>query len=386
MDPQRLFERYQELQRYVGWTDADAERVSSLGPLVAPSLKSLVDDFYEEIERHPQARKVIRDAEQIERLKATLINWLRELFSGRYDREYVTRRWRVGWRHVEIGLDQVFTNVALSRLRRGLLTVTTSLWVGERDDLLTIHRSLNTLIDLDLAIIEDAYQAEYLARQERTARLATIGQVAGGVAHELRNPLNTLKTSAYYLRNVPNAPAEKVAEHLERIERQVGLADRVITTLTEFARQPLPSLHPISLADCVRESLAANPAPDSVAVDVDVPDTLPEVLADRTQIGIALGNLFRNAFDAMPRGGRLELSGRENGTAVDLTVRDTGVGIAPEHIERIMDPLFSTKTRGIGLGLAITRAIVEKHGAALRVASEPGVGTTFTLSLARTTA
>src|SRR6516225_9960860 len=117
-----LFRRYQELQQYVGWTPEDAQRVQSVAKLLDPHLQPLIDDFYAEIDRHPDARKVITGgAAQVARLKGTLVAWLRDLLNGPYDRDYVIRRWKVGWRHVEIGLDQVFTNVALSRLRRGLL-------------------------------------------------------------------------------------------------------------------------------------------------------------------------------------------------------------------------------------------------------------------------
>src|SRR5205085_5795565 len=132
---------------------------------------------------------------------------------------------------VEIGLDQVYTNVALSRLRRGMVHALQDRWSGPLDDLQATLRALNTLLDLDLAIIEDAYQAEHVARQQRTERLAAIGQVAGGVAHELRNPLNVVKTSVYFLRNARNPLPEKRLEHLERIERHVVLADGVITAL-----------------------------------------------------------------------------------------------------------------------------------------------------------
>ena len=154
MNSDALFLRYQELQRYVGWTVEDAERVQALGPVLETHLGPLIDDFYAEIERHPEARKVITGGEeQIKRLKGTLLGWLRDLVSGPYDSAYVAKRWRVGWRHVEIGLDQVFTNVALSRMRRGLLRIL------EEDDRASgaARRSLNTLLDLDLAIIEDAY-------------------------------------------------------------------------------------------------------------------------------------------------------------------------------------------------------------------------------------
>src|SRR5438046_2753079 len=122
MNPDALFLRYQELQHYVGWIEEDAGRIQAVAPILEPHLGPLIDDFYAEIERHPEARKVINGGqEQIQRLKGTLLGWLRDLVSGPYDSAYVAKRWRVGWRHVEIGLDQVFTNVALSRMRRGLL-------------------------------------------------------------------------------------------------------------------------------------------------------------------------------------------------------------------------------------------------------------------------
>ncbi|HUE72026.1 MAG TPA: protoglobin domain-containing protein [Pirellulaceae bacterium] len=170
------FERYQELQRYVSWTPEDADRVWAIGPLVAPHFAALVDDFYAEIKRHPDALKVITGGEeQIARLKKMLVRWLEELVSGTYDRDYVERRWAVGFRHVEIGLNQVYTNAALSRLRRGLLLALQSGWAGSVQDLMSSRGSLNTLLDLDLAIIEDAYQTEFQRRQaEAERRAATI--------------------------------------------------------------------------------------------------------------------------------------------------------------------------------------------------------------------
>jgi len=383
MNSDDLFRRYQELQQYVGWTEADALRVQSVATLLEAHLVPLIDDFYAEIERHPQARKVITGGTpQIERLKGTLRGWLHELLFGPYDREYVARRWRVGWRHVEIGLDQVYTNVALSRLRRELLQALDGSWQGEFREALAVRQSLNTLLDLDLAIIEDAYQTEHITRQQRSERLAAIGQVAGGIAHELRNPLNVVKTSVYYLLNARNPSPAKTAEHLQRIERHVVVADGVITALSNFAKLPLPNLHPFPVERCVREVLELNPLPDNIEVTIDCPASLPPVLGDIDQIRIVFSNLLRNGREAMLEGGRLSVHGRQVSDSVEIDVHDTGTGISPDNLSRITEPLYSTKARGLGLGLAIVRAILDKNRGSLRVASEVGRGTTCTVRLA----
>jgi signal transduction histidine kinase len=382
MTPDELFARYRELQEYVGWTDDDAHRVASTAPLLEGALHLLVDDFYEEIHRHPGASKVITGGrEQVERLKGTLIGWLRELLSGRYDVDYVARRWRVGWRHVEIGLDQVYTNVALSRLRTGLLRGLDASWTGGPAEFRLTARALNKLLDLDLAIIEDAYQAEHMLRQQRSERLAAIGQVSAGVAHELRNPLNVVKTSVYYLLNAHNPTPEKTSEHLQRIGKHVDLADGVITTLSRFAKLPAPDLKPSTVEQCVRDALEINPVSAAIRVALDFPPGQPPALVDRDQILIVFGNLIRNARDAMPQGGTLTIASRADSDAVEVDVTDTGVGMAPDVQSRISEPLYSTKARGLGLGLSIARSILEKSGGAMRVSSTPGKGSTFTVRL-----
>jgi signal transduction histidine kinase len=383
MHQPELFQRYQQLQAYVGWSPDDARRVTAATSLLEPGFPALIDDFYAEIRRHPQTNSVITGGDaQIERLKSTLLKWLHELVSGNYDADYVARRWKVGHRHVEIGLDQVYTNVALSRLRLGLMRRLFSAWNGTADELVATAAALHRLLDLDLAIIEDAYQAAYAARLQQSERLAAIGQLAGGVAHELRNPLNVIKTSIYYLLNARNASAEKKAEHLSRIEKQVGLSDAVITALTNFARLPAPDMRPFELAACVSDTLQVNRVPENVETKIDIPASLPHVLADRDQIHIVLGNLVRNAIEAMPGGGQLTITGRQQGSEVQIAIADTGEGISSANLERIMQPLVSTKARGIGLGLPLARGILAKNHGRLEVASEVGRGSTFIAYLA----
>lgn len=382
MDQQQLFARYQDLQRYVGWTEADAVRIRSAAGLIEPHIPALIDDFYAEIERHPSAKKVITGGEaQVERLKGTLRAWLAKLFTGPYDSDYVLARWQVGLRHVEIGLDQVYTNVALSRIRNGLINILGCAWAGGQAEFALTIQSLNRLLDLDLAKIEDAYQYEFLQRQKRIERLVVLGQMASGIAHELRNPLNVVRTSVFFLKAAKNASPEKREEHLERIGRQVTNANDVITALSDFAKLPLPAIEPVPVEALLSDVVRNVQMPTSITASIACDDRIPAVVGDRRQLAIVFGNLIRNAVDAMPQGGRLVLRTIPDGTWLEIEIRDSGTGIPQAELRRIFEPFFSTKARGLGLGLAITKAIVENHRGQIQASSTPGEGTCFTVRL-----
>jgi PAS domain S-box-containing protein len=170
-DPQSIFARYLELQEYVAWTAADRQRIAVAFRLVAPHFPQLVDDFYAEIQRHPNASRVLTGGRpQIDRLKLTLTAWLRELFSGPYDQAYVARRWGVGLKHVEIRLPQVFASAALARLRNAMIQFLAEQWHGDPTELSDVVQSLNKLLDLDLAIISDAYDTDHVQRQQAAER------------------------------------------------------------------------------------------------------------------------------------------------------------------------------------------------------------------------
>jgi PAS domain S-box-containing protein len=247
MDPEQLFRRYQELQAYVAWSEESAGQVAATADLLAPHLPALVDDFYDEIERHPEARKVITGgAAQISRLKGTLIGWLRELLGGRYDREYVARRWRVGWRHVEIGLDQVFTNVALSRLRTGLVRALHEHWVGDPTRLRPTVRALDQLLDLDLAIIEDAYQTEHRARDKQRSEAV------------FRTLVEAAPCLIVILRADPEGPAMKVAYFSRHAEQLTGRPAPTVLGRDYLALFLPPEAGP-SAADNLRRALLGNP-------------------------------------------------------------------------------------------------------------------------------
>jgi signal transduction histidine kinase len=386
MDADELLLYYRELEGFVGWTDDDSGRVGELLPAIEPRVGEFVNELQRGIDRCPDAEPGrITDARAFERLGTALREWVGDLCVERADRGHATRCRRVGVRFADIGLAPGPIHFALSRLA---LTVHRAAAGAGRDSAADAAalKSLDKRLDLELALVWEAYASERARRLRQAERLETIGQLAGGVAHELRQPLNILRTSAYYLLRAEEPSPEKTAEHLERIERQVALADRVIHAMSTFARLPVPEVAPVSIASSLDEALEANPMPSGVDVSIDCPEDLAPVPADFGQLQIVLGNLLRNASDAMPDGGRLSITVREHGEGVEIAVADTGQGIEASDLERITEPLYTTKARGMGLGLAITRGIVEKHAGGIRAASEPGKGATFTVTLPRAAA
>ncbi len=274
------------------------------------------------------------------------------------------------------------THLAVSEIRLGSRRFFTGI-VRDISDVKEAERKL-AIMNAELEQRVRERTAQLKATQDelvKKEKLATLGQVAGGIAHEIRNPLNAVKTSAYYLLHAKNASAEKRAEHLQRIDRQVSLIDTIITALLDVARLPDPLLHATPITDCVTESLQSVSLPENIDVSLEIPDDLPDVLADEHQIPIVFRNLIRNAQDAMPEGGTLTIAANLVDGQVRIEVRDTGTGISPEDLGHIMEPLYSTKSRGVGLGLAISLAVLKKNHGELSVTSELGTGSTFVVTL-----
>jgi signal transduction histidine kinase len=231
-------------------------------------------------------------------------------------------------------------------------------------------------------VIENAlaFQALEAAQEElvRKERLATLGQLAGSVGHELRNPLGVIKNSVYFLGMVlPHD--EKIRKHLGILEREVGNANRIVSDLLDFARVKSPARVPTDLNELVRAALEVSPVPDSVEVRAELADGLPAPVVDPQQVRHIVANLFSNAVQAMPDGGTLTVRTGMEATGPTIAVTDTGIGIPPENLGRIFQPLFTTKAKGIGLGLALAQDFAGANHAVITVDSTPGGGSTFTL-------
>lgn len=215
----------------------------------------------------------------------------------------------------------------------------------------------------------------------KVERLATIGELAGMVGHDLRNPLTSIKTAAYYLR-VNQDPNLNVAtkKMLTIIDDAIAHADKIIGDLQEYAREIRLDRVPCSVQSILREALFYVEIPVNVKiVDASLEDI--EVNVDRVKMERVFINLIKNAVDAMPNGGILQVgSKRVNGT-VEISFADTGTGISKDLLNKLFSPLFTTKAKGMGFGLAICKRVAEAHQGKISVQSVEGKGTTFTLTL-----
>ena len=206
---------------------------------------------------------------------------------------------------------------------------------------------------------ELAEAQENLVRKER---LAVLGQLAGGVAHQIRNPLAAIMNATYVLKRHLRAEQHpNVADALRIIHDEVRHANVIITGLLDYARVRTPDRHPAAMGELLERVLTADPIPDTITVERDLA-AVPMLEVDADQLHGAVFNLVRNAVEAMPDGGTLRLAMWLEGEQVLITVTDTGPGISPQVRSHLFEPLHSTKPMGIGLGLVTARTFIEAHG------------------------
>ena len=230
---------------------------------------------------------------------------------------------------------------------------------------------------------------QLLAAQEalvRKEKLAVLGQVVGSVGHELRNPLGVMNNAVYFLKTVLTEADSTVREYLDIIGAEIAGAERIVAELLDSVRTKPPQPQMSHTEHLVRQALRHCTVPEGVAVEVDIPAELTPIQVDPQHIQRVFRNLIANGIDAMAGDGHLTISASadESAETIRVSVRDTGGGIAPEQMTRLFQPLYTTKARGIGLGLMICKNLVEANGGRIEVESELGKGAVFAVVLPTT--
>jgi len=219
----------------------------------------------------------------------------------------------------------------------------------------------------------------------QSEKLASIGRLAAGVAHEINNPLTGVLTFAHLLREKPNMD-DQDRQDLDLIIHETSRAAEIVRGLLDFARERPALKEPLDLNDVVRRTMRLirnQKSFERIVIQEELRDVLPAVEGDRNQLQQVFLNLSLNACEAMPNGGTLTITTVADGDRVQVRMHDTGCGISPEHLPQIFEPFFTTKPvgKGTGLGLSVSYGIVEQHGGALEVETEEGKGSTFIIRL-----
>ncbi|HEX6559639.1 MAG TPA: ATP-binding protein, partial [Longimicrobiales bacterium] len=252
----------------------------------------------------------------------------------------------------------------------------------EADELGELGRTFN---DMTTALAEASASVQLLHQQqiERAQQLATVGELAAGVAHEIKNPVVGISNGLDLVqRRIGTDPV--VTPIMTEMLRQIARIDAAVKDLLAFARPTTPTFAPVEGSHVIERAMRlVQPAAANAGIKVEVrcePD-LPRVLLDEELITQALVNVLMNAVQATPSGGKIIVRARATDETLEFSVSDTGRGITPEDLEHIYKPFFTTRHSGTGLGLSITRDTIERHGGRIQAQSKVGRGTTFTITL-----
>jgi two-component system NtrC family sensor kinase len=237
------------------------------------------------------------------------------------------------------------------------------------------------------AVADREEQLKAATRQQmgRSEKLASIGRLAAGVAHEINNPLTGVLTFAHLLRDKPNME-DQDRQDLDLIIHETTRAAEIVRGLLDFARERATIKEPLSINDVIARTIRLirnQKAFDRIQFEECFATDLPDVDGNMNQLQQVFLNLSLNACEAMPKGGtvRINTFGRDGRVVVEFV--DNGCGIKAEHFDKIFEPFFTTKPvgKGTGLGLSVSYGIVDQHGGTLEVESEEGKGTKFTMTL-----
>lgn len=237
-------------------------------------------------------------------------------------------------------------------------------------------------VEISKDITKDINFQKGLIRQQK---LASIGHLAAGVAHEINNPLTTILTTAMLIQEDLD-PEDPNYEELETITNETLRCRKIVTGLLDFARQAKPTKNEYNINEIVEQSIALTRkqgAFKDIVLEGHLSEGLPLIYVDKDQIQQSIINLALNAIEATEAGGRVTLSTRfiSESEMIEIGVRDTGKGISSKNLDKVFDPFFTTKESGTGLGLAITHGLIEQHGGTIHVESTPGKGTVFMIRL-----
>ena len=380
----------EELFAFIGFDDDDRARLAALHPRLAPSFEAITTQFYDAVFASPRAAAVLSTPDQIDRLRASMIDWMSSGLLGPHDERFYRKRSRIGRRHVEVGLGSQYMFTGMTVLRLAYADRVAAAY--PRDEVFAVMRSVHKLLDCELAIMVQHYELDtedkLVARERRVhdERIAAMQTMTAGLAHEIRNPLNAAKLQLELLeRRLHRAAVD--ARMMEPTAQAKNEIERLTTLLNDFlvfARPPALHAQERDVVAIVRQVVdvesAATTHSVTLALDAEPAEVVAEV--DVAKLHQLVKNLVRNACEAVAPDGHVRVAVRGDEARCVIRVVDDGPGIADDVKPRIYEPFFSTKEGGTGLGMSIVHSLVALHGGSIDLATGPR-GTTFEVVLPR---
>lgn len=363
-------EQFESIKSYVQFDDQTTAELRAFHPIALPHFERFATDFYDTIDRVPAARAVITGGRsQIGRLKCTLVEWMDSTLSGPHDSVYLEARSRIGHVHVRIGLPQEFMFTAMNRMRTRFSELGHEVFAQDSQRALAVLTAVDKIFDIELAIMVDTYREHLLEKVRAAERLAVIGQLAASIGHELRNPLGTIESSLYLVRQrlgKLGLEDPQIAKHHTKIESQVKHCGKTINNLLDLARDRPPRRQRNAADQLIARAAEQAALPAGVSLRTEGLTGLT-VDADPDDFLHVFVNLLVNAAQAQGQQGQITVQGGRWKGGTVLRVCDEGPGVPLEIRHRIFDALFTTKARGTGLGLALARRILYAHGGELEL-------------------
>ena len=382
-----------EVLAYVALGADDRARLGALHGVLAPQLSAIADRFYEVAQANPGAVAVLSGPAQVARLHESLVDWMASGLLGPYDDKFCDKRSRIGRRHVQIGLPQQYMVAGMNVVRAAYHERIVAAFPAAEAHL--VSRSVDKLLDVELAIMLRHYQLdseEKLVAREwslQADRIASMQTLTAGLAHEVRNPLNSAKLQLELLeRRLRRAGDDpKLVEPVELAHHEIRRLSVLLDEFLAFARPPALDAHDHDVVAVVRHVLEVErPAAEQRGAELVLVGDPPPVVAevDAGKLHQIVANLVCNGIDAVSAGGRVAVAiaiAPEDGH-VHVRISDDGPGIPADVLPRIYEPFFSTKEGGTGMGMAIVHSLVALHGGTIAIASSPK-GTTLDVALPR---
>jgi signal transduction histidine kinase len=413
-------------KNFLRLTPEEERLLPQLQPLITKHMDELVKAFYRHLLQFDETRRLLSDEIITSRLLAAQRNYLLELVGGDYGPEYQENRLKIGHVHERIGLTPHWYLGAYQLYLSLIFSIMVEEYKGRPKQLHDLSQAFLKVVFLDIGLALDAYiqksneRLEYGNRQlamfsreletglsvsqqdlkqskeqlRQTEKLAELGTLASGMAHEIGTPMNVILGRAEFLQRKTKDP--ETAKGLQTIIDQVERITKIMNQLLTFARRRPIERHPTNINKVIEETLDVMQERFSrhhIAVRTQLDSGLPKGDVDPDQIGQVLLNLAINALHAVGDGGSLVVrtaiipiskdSAEKYAEMIEVSVADTGCGIAAADLDKIFNPFFTTKEvgKGTGLGLTVVHGIVQEHGGQIAVESEVGKGTTFRIRL-----